>query len=94
MCGTIASVKNFDSLFAELTQKMQDRPEGSGTVAAIEKGVHHLGKKVIEEAGEVWIAAEYQSDEELAEEMSQLLYWLQTIMIARGLTPEDLYKYL
>lgn len=73
---------------------METRPADSGTVQAIDKGVHHLGKKVIEEAGEVWIAAEYQSDEELAEEMSQLIYWLQTIMLARGLTPEDVYKYL
>lgn len=87
-------MKNFDSLFAELTDRIATRPEGSGTVAAIDKGVHHLGKKVIEEAGEVWIAAEYQGDEQLAEEISQLLYWTQTIMIARGLKPEDIYKYL
>lgn len=88
------NVKNFDSLFQELSTKMETRPASSGTVQAIDKGVHHLGKKVIEEAGEVWIAAEYQSDEELAEEMSQLIYWLQTIMLARGLRPEDIYKYL
>ena len=55
---------------------------------------HHIGKKIIEEAGEVWIAAEYQSDEELAEEMSQLIYWTQVMMIKRGLRPEDIYKYL
>lgn len=87
-------MKNFDSLFAELADRIATRPEGSGTVAAIDKGVHHLGKKVIEEAGEVWIAAEYQGDKQLAEEISQLLYWTQTIMIARGLKPEDIYKYL
>ncbi|AKK03154.1 phosphoribosyl-ATP diphosphatase [Corynebacterium epidermidicanis] len=87
-------MKNFDSLFVELAHRAETRPEGSGTVAALDKGVHHLGKKVIEEAGEVWIAAEYQSDDELAEEISQLLYWTQTVMIARGLSPEDVYKYL
>ncbi|NLA55029.1 MAG: phosphoribosyl-ATP diphosphatase, partial [Corynebacterium humireducens] len=59
-----------------------------------DKGVHHIGKKIIEEAGEVWIAAEYQSDEELAEEMSQLIYWTQVMMVARGLTPDDIYKNL
>ena len=63
-------------------------------MAAFDKGAHHLGKKIIEEAGEVWIAAEYQSDEELAEEMSQLIYWLQVMMLKRGLRPEDIYKYL
>ncbi|WIM68849.1 phosphoribosyl-ATP diphosphatase [Corynebacterium breve] len=87
-------MKNFDSLFAELTQRAAERPEGSSTVEALDKGVHTIGKKVIEEAGEVWIAAEYQSDEELAEEMSQLIYWTQVMMVARGLTPDDIYKYL
>lgn len=87
-------MKTFDSLFAELTGRIADRPEGSGTVAAYDRGVHHLGKKVIEEAGEVWIAAEYQSDAELAEEISQLLYWSQVLMLRRGLTPDDVYKYL
>ncbi|MCS5479488.1 phosphoribosyl-ATP diphosphatase [Corynebacterium sp. YIM 101645] len=87
-------MKNFDSLFAELTERATSRPEGSGTVEALDKGVHHIGKKIIEEAGEVWIASEYQSDEELAEEMSQLIYWTQVMMVARGLTPEDIYKNL
>jgi len=87
-------VKNFDSLFAGLTDRATARPEGSGTVEALDKGVHHIGKKIIEEAGEVWIAAEYQSDEELAEEMSQLIYWTQVMMVARGLTPDDIYKNL
>lgn len=87
-------MKNFDSLFAELTNRAEQRPEGSATVAALDAGVHTIGKKIIEEAGEVWIASEYQSDEELAEEMSQLMYWTQVMMIKRGLTPDDIYKYL
>ena len=87
-------MKNFDSLFAELSEKAAQRPAGSGTVASLDKGEHHIGKKIIEEAGEVWIAAEYQSDAELAEEMSQLLYWTQVMMLKRGLSPEDIYNYL
>ncbi|MDN8619369.1 MULTISPECIES: phosphoribosyl-ATP diphosphatase [Corynebacterium] len=87
-------MKNFETLFAELSEKAAQRPAGSGTVAALDKGEHHIGKKIIEEAGEVWIAAEYQSDAELAEEMSQLLYWIQVMMLKRGLTPEDIYNYL
>jgi phosphoribosyl-ATP pyrophosphohydrolase len=88
------AMKSFDDLWVELSQRLIDRPEGSGTVAAVEAGVHSIGKKIIEEAGEVWIAAEYQSDEQLAEEISQLIYHLQTLMLARGLTPSDVYKYL
>lgn len=87
-------MKAFDSLFQELANKTAERPEGSGTVHALDQGVHFIGKKVIEEAGEVWLAGEYQSDEELAEEISQLLYWSQVMMIKRGLTTDDVYKYL
>ncbi|MFI6094180.1 phosphoribosyl-ATP diphosphatase [Lentzea sp. NPDC051213] len=87
-------MKTFDSLFAELTERAATKPAGSGTVAALEAGVHAQGKKVLEEAGEVWIAAEYESDEKLAEEISQLLYRLQVLMLGRGLTLDDVYKYL
>ncbi len=87
-------MKTFDSLFAELTEKAQTRPEGSGTVAELDSGVHGIGKKIVEEAAEVWMAAEFQSDAEFAEEASQLIYHLQVMMIVKGLTPEDIYKYL
>ncbi len=87
-------MKSFDELFAELQRKAVDRPAGSGTVAALDAGVHAIGKKIMEEAGEVWLAAEHESDEALAEEMSQLIYHLQTMMIARGLTLNDLNRFL
>ena len=87
-------MKTFDSLWIELQQKIVDRPTGSATVEAVDAGVHEIGKKVLEEAGEVWIAAEHESDEALAEEISQLIYRLQTLMLARGLTPTDIYKFL
>lgn len=87
-------VKTFDSLFVELTDRAERRPEGSGTVAALDAGVHFQGKKIIEEAGEVWIAAEHEGDAALAEEISQLLYWVQVLMVGRGLTPEDVYRHL
>ena len=88
------TVKTFDSLFAELTNRAVTRPEGSGTVAALDAGVHAQGKKIIEEAGEVWIAAEHEGDEALAEEISQLLYWVQVLMVGRGLTLDDVYRHL
>lgn len=87
-------MKSFDSLWLELAKKLETRAEGSGTVAAVDAGVHTIGKKILEEAGEVWLAAEHESDEALAEEISQLIYHLQTLMLARGLTPNDIYKYL
>ena len=87
-------MKSFETLWVELSAKMQERPDGSGTVSAVDAGVHAIGKKILEEAGEVWLAAEHESDEALAEEISQLLYHVQTMMLARGLTPSDVYKFL
>ena len=87
-------MKTFEALFAELTDRAVTRPEGSGTVAALDAGVHSIGKKVIEEAAEVWMAAEYESADRTAEEISQLLYHLQVLMIARGLTLDDVYSHL
>jgi phosphoribosyl-ATP pyrophosphohydrolase len=87
-------VKTFDELFAELRGRAEQRPEGSGTVAALDAGVHAQGKKVLEEAGEVWIAAEHESDDRLAEEVSQLLYRVQVLMLGRGLSLDDVYRHL
>lgn len=87
-------MKSFESLWEELSEKSVARPEGSGTVAALDAGVHAIGKKILEEAGEVWLAAEHESDEALAEEISQLIYHLQTLMLARGLSINDIYKFL
>lgn len=87
-------MKTFDTLFAELAEKARTRPAGSGTVAELDAGVHAIGKKVVEEAAEVWMAAEHEGDERTAEEISQLLYHLQVLMLARGLTLEDVYTHL
>jgi phosphoribosyl-ATP pyrophosphohydrolase len=87
-------VKTFDGLFAELSEKATSRPGGSGTVAALDAGVHAQGKKLLEVAGEVWLAAEHEADDRLAEEISQLLYRIQVVMLGRGLGLEDVYKFL
>lgn len=87
-------MKTFDSLFSELQERAATRPAGSGTAAALDAGVHAQGKKVLEEAGEVWMAAEHESDEALAGEISQLLYWTQVLMVGRGLRLEDVYRHL
>jgi phosphoribosyl-ATP pyrophosphohydrolase len=86
--------KTFDSLWAELSAKVAAGTPGSGTVAAVRQGVHHVGKKVVEEAAEAWMAAEHESAERAAEEISQLLYQVQVLMLARGLTLDDVYAKL
>ena len=86
--------KTFEELFAELNSRAQERPEGSGTVRALDAGVHAIGKKIVEEAAEVWMAAEYEGREKTAEEISQLLYHLQVLMLACDLSPQDVYRHL
>jgi phosphoribosyl-ATP pyrophosphohydrolase len=91
---SLGVVKTFEALFAELSEKARTRPSGSGTVVALDAGVHAIGKKVVEEAAEVWMAAEHESRDRAAEEISQLLYHVQVLMIARGVSLSDVYAYL
>ena len=87
-------MKTFDELFAELAQKVAGEDPASGTVRAVQDGVHAAGKKVVEEASEAWMAAEHESGERTAEEISQLLYRVQVLMLTRGLTLDDVYAHL
>ena len=87
-------MKTFDGLFEELTRAAAERPEGSGTVAELDAGVHAIGKKIVEEAAEVWMAAHNHTKDRAAEEISQLLYHLQVLMIAEDITLDDVYRHL
>ncbi len=87
-------MKTFDDLFAELADKARDRPEGSRTVAELDAGVHTIGKKLVEEAAEAWMAAEHEGPERTAEEISQLLYHTQVMMLAAGISLDDVYAHL
>ena len=92
--GPESAMKTFEELWTELSEKARTRPEGSGTVAALDAGVHAIGKKLVEEAAESWMAAEHEGPERAAEEISQLLYHAQVLMLARGLTLDDVYAHL
>jgi phosphoribosyl-ATP pyrophosphohydrolase len=87
-------VKTFDALFAELTAKAAAGDPSSGTVRALEQGVHGVGKKIVEEAAEAWMAAEHETPARAAEEISQLLYQVQVLMLVTGLTLDDVYAHL
>jgi phosphoribosyl-ATP pyrophosphohydrolase len=87
-------VKTFDELFAELSAKVDAADPSSGSVQAVRDGVHAAGKKVVEEASEAWMAAEHETNERAAEEISQLLYRVQVLMLTRGLTLDDVYSHL
>ena len=87
-------MKTFDELWAELSEKARTRPAGSGTVAELDAGVHAIGKKLVEEAAESWMAAEHEGKDATAEEISQLLYHAQVLMLASGLSLSDVYAHL
>jgi phosphoribosyl-ATP pyrophosphohydrolase len=87
-------MKTFEELWSELSDKARTRPDGSGTVVELDAGVHTIGKKLVEEAAESWMAAEHEGPERTAEELSQLLYHAQVLMLASGLTLDDVYAHL
>ena len=86
--------KTFEDLYAQLTEIAATRPEGSGTVERLDAGVHAIGKKIVEEAAEVWMAAEYESKDDAALEISQLLYHVQVLMVSLGLDLDEVYAHL
>lgn len=89
-------MKSFDELWDELSDRDYSHgpAESTSTGKLLAVGVHGIGKKIVEEAAEVWMAAEYESDENLANEISQLLYHIQVLMLARGIDIEDVYEKL
>jgi phosphoribosyl-ATP pyrophosphohydrolase len=87
-------MKTFESLFSELLERERDRPANSRTVELLDAGVHEICKKVLEEAGEVWLAAESQSEAELADEISQLIYHIQVLMVAKRLPLNAVFERL
>ena len=87
-------MKTFEDLWAELSAKAEERPEGSGTVQQLDAGIHAIGKKLLEEAAESWMAAEHEGKDATALEISQLLHHAQVLMLASGLTLDDVYAHL
>ncbi len=87
-------MKTFEELWAELSEKARTRPDDSGTVRQLDAGVHAIGKKLLEEAAEAWMAAEHEGAERAAEEISQVLYHAQVLMLSAGLELDDVYAHL
>ena len=88
------STKTFEDLYLELSQKLATGDTNSASVRLVQAGTHAIGKKIVEEAAEVWMAAEYEGKEALALEISQLIYHLEILMHAHELSVQDIYKNL
>lgn len=87
-------MKTFETLHAELAGKWARHDPGSGTVRLLTGGVHAVGKKVVEEAAEAWMAAEHEDADRAAEEISQLLYHAAVLMIAADVPLEAVQEHL
>jgi len=87
-------VKTFEELHNELLTKWVEKDVDSSTVTRLNAGVHEIGKKVVEEAAEAWMAAEYEGPARTAQEIAQLIYHTQVLMIAANVSIEDVYRHL
>ena len=87
-------MKTFEELWDELAAKAAAHDPASGTVDLLARGVHAVGKKVVEEAAEAWMAAEHEDGDRAAQEIAQLLYHAQVLMLAKGLELKDVYRHL
>ena len=79
------------SLWETILQRKAERPEGSYTVELLDGGVDLTGRKVLEEAGEVLMAAKDHSngvadDRRVAEEAGDLLYHLLVLLAERDVS--------
>lgn len=87
-------MKSFEALWEELSSKSSSRDENSTTLKALSSGTHFIAKKIVEEASEVMLAAESQGKSELADEISQLIYWIQVLMLDQKLSLDEIYERL
>ncbi len=87
-------MKSFNALYQELENISRTMPSDSNSASLLAQGIHSIGKKVVEEAAEVWMAAEYEGREQLALEASQLIYHLQLLLIAKGIELSEIEEKL
>lgn len=79
----------FDEIMEEVEERKRVRVENSYTNYLFDKGIDKIGKKVIEEAGEVVIAAKNQDKQEIVNEVSDLLYHSFVLMADQNVSLED-----
>ena len=85
---------SFNELFETLKTRSTSSEVGSRTLELLGLGTHAIGKKIVEEAAEVWMASEHEGKQATTQEIAQLIYHLQVMMIDRGITLDELEKEL
>ena len=82
------------SVYDQVLDRKAHPKEGSYTNMLLNKGVDKIGKKVVEEAAEVLIAAKNRSREEVSFEVADLMYHLTVLLADQGMCWDDIYAEL
>jgi phosphoribosyl-ATP pyrophosphohydrolase len=83
-----------EELFA-LAAERREAPEPVGSTGTLlAAGVDAIGKKLLEEAAESWIAARHETREQVALELSQVLYYVAVLATHAGVGLDELYERL
>jgi len=80
----------FKSLYQVIENRRENPQEGSYTCYLFEKGLDKILKKVGEECAEVIIAAKNGDKEEISNEICDLFYHLEVMMVSLGVKTEDI----
>ncbi|SDH44624.1 phosphoribosyl-ATP pyrophosphatase /phosphoribosyl-AMP cyclohydrolase [Pseudobutyrivibrio sp. 49] len=83
-------LKVFEDVYAVIADRQKNPKEGSYTNYLFDKGLDKILKKVGEEATEIVIAAKNPDSEETKYEISDFLYHMMVLMVAKGVTWEDI----
>lgn len=94
-----AGFGGLDNLWDVVSDRAATRPQGSYTVSLLERGPEGPGRKLVEEATEVLLAAKDHAagaadDRRLAEEAADLVYHLMVVLVERGVEPAQILEVL
>ena len=78
------------ALYALITTRKSERPQGSYTAYLFDQGLDKILKKVGEESSETIIAAKNDDRDALTKESCDLLYHLLVLLVERGVTLANL----
>ena len=84
----------FEEMVALAVARKAEMPAGSSTAELFRGGPHAIGKKLVEEAAESWMAARFETEAALSGELAHVLYYVACMMAEKGISLEDVYREL
>jgi phosphoribosyl-ATP pyrophosphohydrolase len=87
-------VEVIDQIFEVIARRQREMPPDSYVAECLRRGWPYIARKLIEEATEASIAAREESDERLASEISDLIFFALVMLVHRGIDPEKVWAEL